>query len=150
MPFFLKFLKLWIILIGHIIIIFSLQCKLIFQFMNFTSIEILNSHNLWPHSFIFKYKILILMKKIIDFKLNFRNYDLFSTKLIFQFDKFILKLNPQFPLTIKIILKFLFGFFEFLSLVLKHVLQLSEIMLIASIYKYNKYMKYFGSSTRDF
>ena len=42
------------------------------------------------------------MQEIVDFELKFWEPDIFPTKLILQFDQFILKLNPLLPFIIKI------------------------------------------------
>ena len=53
-------------------------------------------------SLIFNGDILILMQQIINLEFQLRKPNIFATKLIFQFDQFILKFNPKFPLIIKI------------------------------------------------
>lgn len=70
------------------------------------------------------------MKQVIDFKLQFRDVDLFSAELIFEFDKFILEFDSHFSLIIQVILILLFGLFEFFSLIFKHELNLTEILFI--------------------
>jgi hypothetical protein len=70
------------------------------------------------------------MKQVIDFKLQFRDVDLLSAELIFEFDKFILEFNSHFSLIIQVILILLFGLFEFFSLIFKHKLNLTEILFI--------------------
>ena len=42
------------------------------------------------------------MQQIINLEFQLRKPNIFATKLIFQFDQFILKFNPKFPLIIKI------------------------------------------------
>ena len=42
------------------------------------------------------------MEKIVDFELQFRKGNIFSTKLIFKFDQFVLEFNPQLSLVVKI------------------------------------------------
>lgn len=70
------------------------------------------------------------MEEIIDFELEFRNSNLFPAELIFKFDEFVLKLDPEFPLVVKVIFEFFFSFFKLFPFILEHEFYFAEIMVI--------------------
>ncbi len=70
------------------------------------------------------------MKQVIDFKLQFRDGNFFSTELIFEFDKFVLEFDSHFSFIVQIVLILLFGLFKLFSFIFKHELNLTEILVI--------------------
>jgi hypothetical protein len=70
------------------------------------------------------------MKKIVDFKLQFRGINILAAELIFQFNQFVLEFYSQLSLIVEIVFIFLLCFLELLSLVLEHKLEFSIIVII--------------------
>ena len=68
-----------------------------------------------------------------DFELSFRQQDLFSTKLFFQFDQFVLEFNSSLPFVIQIHLQLLPCLSEFVSFVLQHEFDLSKSAMLLGV-----------------
>ncbi len=69
------------------------------------------------------------MKQIIDFEFQFCNVYFLSTELILQLNKFVLEFYSHFSLVIQIVFVLLFSLLELLSLVFKHVFNLTKILI---------------------
>lgn len=98
--------------------------------MDLPSIEILQATKLIPEPLIFDNDILVLVEEVIDFKFEFRNSHILLAELFLQFNKLVLKLNPEFTFVVQVILELFLRLFEFLPLVFKHVFDFSEIMVL--------------------
>jgi len=68
--------------------------------VNFSAIKFLQSKKFSLEPLILNNHILILMQKIVNFELKFRNSDFLSAKLVLEFDEFVLKLNSHFPFVV--------------------------------------------------
>lgn len=101
--------------------------------MDFTSIEFLHSGKLIFKSFIFYDDILVLMKQVIDLKLQFRDLYLFSAEFIFELNELVLEFYSHFSLIIQIVFVLFFCLFELFSFIFKHKLNFAEILLISTI-----------------
>lgn len=100
------------------------------KLMYFSSIKLFHSHKLGFESLVLYDDILILMKQVIYLELQFRDSDFLSAKLIFEFDKFVLEFDSHFSFIVQIVLILLFGLFKLFSLIFKHELNLTEILII--------------------
>ena len=54
--------------------------------MNFAAIELLKTGKFTPKALILNDDILVLVKKIIDFKFEFGNGNFFAAEFVFEFD----------------------------------------------------------------
>lgn len=109
--------------------------------MNFSSIEFFHSGQLIFKPLIFDNDILILVKQIIDLELKLWDLYLFSAELIFELNEFVLEFDSHFSFIVQIVLILLFGLFKLFSLIFKHELNLTEILIliIEIFYKVKKY-----------
>lgn len=73
------------------------------------------------------------MQEIVDLELQFRDSYIFATELVLQFDQLIFEFNPKLAFIVQIVLILLLCFFELLSLVLEHELDLSEMMVFVVV-----------------
>lgn len=71
------------------------------------------------------------MQKVIDFEFQFWDADILATKFLFELDKFVLKFDSEFPLTVQIMLEFLFSLLKFLPLIFQHEFDFSEVMFLS-------------------
>ena len=78
---------------------------------------------------VFHGNILILVEKVVYFKLQFGGRAIFSAKLIFKFDQFVLKLNPQLPLVVEVVFQLVFILLEFFPLIFEHELDFVKIVI---------------------
>ena len=97
--------------------------------MNLPPVHFFQSSKLIPESLVFHKYVLVLVKKIVDPELHFRKSYFLSAELVFELNEFVLELDSEFSFVVEITLKLLFGLSEFLSLVFKHVFDLSEIVV---------------------
>ena len=106
--------------------------------MNFTAVQFLHSTKLVFKSLVLDDNVLILMKQVVDFELQFWDGDLLSAKLVFELDEFVFEFDPHFSLIVKIVLVLLLGLFELFPLVFEHKFDLSKILIVISIIFLNK------------
>ena len=130
MPLLFEFLEFSVILKSSFLKTSCFHSKSRLKLMYFSSIKFFHSHKLGFESLILYDDILILMKQVIYLELQFRDSNFFSAKLIFEFDKFVLEFDSHFSFIVQIVLILLFGLFKLFSLIFKHELNLTEILIL--------------------
>ena len=136
LAFFLEFLKPSAVLICHIFVVPGFQRKLSFQFVNFPTVEILEPRQLIPEPLIIDDHVLVLVKQVIDFKLELGNQNLFSIELILKFDEFVFELDPQLSFVIEVVFELFLGLLELLALIFEHELNFSKVMIFIKLWIY--------------
>ncbi len=104
--------------------------------MNFPTVEILEPRQLIPEPLIIDDHVLVLVKQVIDFKLELGNQNLFSTELILKFDEFVFELDPQLSFVIEVVFELFLGLLEFLALIFEHELNFSKVMIFIKLWIY--------------
>lgn len=102
--------------------------------MNFSTVEFLHAGQFVLKPVIFDCEVLILMKEVVDFELKFREGDIFSTELIFEFDEFVLEFDSELALVVEVVFELILVFLELLAFIFQHELKFSGVMVFEGIW----------------
>lgn len=74
------------------------------------------------------------MEEVVDFELQFRKGNFFSTELIFELDEFVLELYAEFPFVVEALFETVFGFFELFTFILQHKLKFGKVVVLGGVW----------------